>query len=73
MWRNLITAVIESHQTLSNNYIPRSIFVYKGTVFKSNISQAVRLPVAMTLPDSVTRVDIIPVGNGRLFVPAGEG
>ena len=47
--------------------------MYKGTVFKSNISQAVRLPKAMTLPDSVTQVDIIPVGNGRLIVPAGEG
>ncbi len=45
----------------------------KGSVFKSNTSQAVRLPKAMALPDSVKRVDIIPVGNGRLIVPAGEG
>jgi len=33
----------------------------------------VRLPKAMAFPDSVKRVDIIPVGGGRLIVPAGEG
>ena len=44
-----------------------------GAVFKSNISQAIRLPKDVALPDSVKQVDIIPVGRGRLIVPAGEG
>ena len=45
----------------------------KGAVFKSNTFQAVRLPKGMDFPDSVKQVDIIPIGNGRLIVPAGEG
>lgn len=44
-----------------------------GAVFKSNTSQAIRIPKDVALPDSVKRVDIIPVGRGRLIVPAGEG
>ena len=44
-----------------------------GAVFKSNTSQAIRLPKDVVLPESVKRVDIIPVGRGRLIVPAGEG
>ena len=47
--------------------------VKSGAVFKSNTSQAVRLPKEVALPESVKRVDIIPVGRGRLIVPAGEG
>ncbi len=44
-----------------------------GAVFKSNTSQAVRLPKEVALPESVKRVDIIPLGRGRLIVPAGDG
>ena len=44
-----------------------------GAVFKSNTSQAIRLPKDVALPESVKRVDIIPVGRGRLILPAGEG
>ena len=44
-----------------------------STVFKSNKSQAVRLPKPVALPDSVKRVDIIKVGNARLITPEGEG
>lgn len=44
-----------------------------GAVFKSNTSQAVRLPKAVALPDDVKRVDIIPLGRARLIVPQGEG
>lgn len=43
----------------------------QSTVFKSNKSQAVRLPKAVALPDHVKRVDIIRQGSGRLVVPAG--
>ena len=44
-----------------------------GAVFKSNTSQAIRLPKDVALPESVKPVDIIPVGRGRLIVPAGDG
>ena len=42
------------------------------TVFKSNRSQAVRLPKAVALPRSVHKVDVIAIGNTRLITPAGE-
>ncbi len=44
----------------------------QASVFKTNKSQAVRLPKPVALPDNVKRVDIIPLGRGRLIVPAGE-
>lgn len=42
------------------------------TVFKSNRSQAVRLPKAVALPDDVKRVDIVAIGRTRIITPAGE-
>jgi antitoxin VapB len=44
----------------------------QSSVFKSNKSQAIRLPKAVALPEHVKRVDIIRQGTGRLIVPAGE-
>lgn len=44
-----------------------------ASIFKSNTSQAVRLPKPVALPESVKRVDIIPLGRARLIVPEGEG
>jgi antitoxin VapB len=44
-----------------------------SSVFKSNTTQAVRLPKAVALPDEVKRVDIIALGRARLIVPTGEG
>lgn len=44
----------------------------RASVFKSNKSQAVRLPKPVSLPDTVKQVDIIPLGRARLIVPAGE-
>ncbi|AAY35953.1 MULTISPECIES: type II toxin-antitoxin system VapB family antitoxin [Pseudomonas] len=44
----------------------------QSTVFKSNRSQAVRLPKAVALPDDVKRVDVIAVGRTRIISPAGE-
>ena len=41
-------------------------------IFKSNRSQAVRLPKAVALPESVQEVEIIALGNTRLITPAGE-
>ncbi|PAU74698.1 type II toxin-antitoxin system VapB family antitoxin [Halomonas salipaludis] len=45
----------------------------QASIFKSNRSQAVRLPKAVALPDSVTRVDVMVVGRTRIIAPAGEG
>ncbi len=46
--------------------------VEQSTVFKSNRSQAVRLPKAVALPEAVKRVDIVAVGRSRIITPAGE-
>ena len=43
----------------------------KSSVFKSNKSQAVRLPKAVALPDHVKKVEIIAQGTARVIVPAG--
>lgn len=44
----------------------------RASVFKSNKSQAVRLPKGVALPDSVKQVDIVVLGRARLITPAGE-
>lgn len=44
----------------------------QSTVFKSNRSQAVRIPKDLALPDHVKRVDIVAVGRCRIITPAGE-
>ena len=41
------------------------------TVFKSNKSQAVRLPKAVAMPEDVKKVDVVAVGNRRIITPAG--
>ena len=40
-------------------------------VFKSNRSQAVRLPKSVALPENIRAVDIVAIGNIRLITPAG--
>ena len=44
----------------------------QGSVFKTNRSQAVRLPKAVAFADAVRKVDIVVVGRSRLLSPAGE-
>jgi|GEM_PF-145648 len=51
---------------------PEELSMEKTTVFKSNRTQAVRLPKAVAFPDNVKQVDIVAVGRARLIVPAGE-
>ena len=41
-------------------------------VFKSNQTQAVRLPKAVALPEEVRDVDVVAIGNTRLITPAGQ-
>ena len=43
-----------------------------GSVFKSNRSQAVRLPKEVAFPDAVRKVDVVVLGRSRLLSPAGE-
>lgn len=44
----------------------------RTTVFKSNRSQAVRLPKAVAFPENIKHVEVIAVGRKRIIVPAGE-
>lgn len=44
----------------------------RGAVFKSNRSQAIRLPKAAAFPDDVKRVDVLTLGRARVITPAGE-
>jgi antitoxin VapB len=44
----------------------------KSTVFSNNKTQAVRLPKAVALPETVKRVEIIKQGRARLIVPEGN-
>ena len=41
-------------------------------VFKSNKSQAVRLPKPVALPETVTEVTVVAVGNTRIISPASD-
>ncbi|WP_370309858.1 type II toxin-antitoxin system VapB family antitoxin [Sinimarinibacterium flocculans] len=44
----------------------------QGAVFRSNRSQAIRLPKAAALPEDVKRVDVVSIGRTRVIAPAGE-
>lgn len=46
--------------------------VARSTVFKSNRSQAVRLPKEVAFPEGVHEVEIIKVGNTRIISPVGH-
>ncbi|WP_414550950.1 type II toxin-antitoxin system VapB family antitoxin [Anabaena sp. CCY 0017] len=41
-------------------------------VFRTNKTQAVRLPKIVELPETVKKVTIIAVGNTRIITPSGE-
>ncbi len=42
------------------------------TVFRTNRSQAVRLPKAVALPESIRQVEIVAIGKTRPITLAGE-
>ena len=46
--------------------------IVKSRMFKTNRSQAVRIPKALAFPDNVTDVEIMKVGNSLLITPAGK-
>lgn len=46
--------------------------VVKSKVFKTNRSQAVRIPKAMAFPEGVEEVEITKLGNSRVITPVGK-
>ena len=42
------------------------------TIFRSNKTQAVRLPRAVAFPGEVTEVEVIAIGSSRLICPVGH-
>jgi antitoxin VapB len=44
----------------------------RSTVFKTNRTQAVRLPKAVAFPEDVRQVEIIKLGQARLIIPVGR-
>jgi antitoxin VapB len=46
--------------------------IARSKIFKTNRSQAVRIPKALAFPESVDDVEIMKVGNSRLVIPVGK-
>lgn len=44
----------------------------KTRIFRSNRSQAVRLPKEVAFPESVKDVEITTIGNKRMIEPVGQ-
>lgn len=44
----------------------------RSTVFKSNRSQAVRLPKEVAFPADVHQVEVIKIGHSRIVSPVGK-
>ena len=44
----------------------------RSTIFKTNQSQAVRLPKPVAFPEGVHQVEIIKLGNSRVISPVGQ-
>lgn len=44
----------------------------RARLFKSNKSQALRLPKSVAYPETVRKVDIEVRGRARIITPAGE-
>lgn len=44
----------------------------KTKIFKSNRSQAIRLPKKVAFPESIKDVEITAIGNKRIIAPANQ-
>ena len=44
----------------------------RSTLFRSNRTQAVRLPKAVAFPETVREVEVLKVGNARIITPVGQ-
>src|SRR5271154_968475 len=62
----------ELYLDIPEAYPEKEATVEQGAVFKSNRSQAIRLPKSVALPDDVKRVDVVAIGRARIITPAGE-
>lgn len=51
--------------------LPVRPLVTSTVLFKSNQTQAVRLPKNVAFPDGVREVEIVVVGNSRVISPVG--
>ena len=56
---------------IRRGYTPRVTATTR--LFRSNTTQAVRLPKDVAFPDGVTEVEIRVVGEARMIVPKGRG
>ena len=45
----------------------------RTSLFRSNTTQAVRLPKAVAFPEGVREVEVRVVGRSRVITPAGSG
>jgi antitoxin VapB len=52
-------------------HIPEVVMA-RSTVFKSNRSQAVRLPKDVAFPEGVHQVEVVKLGSARLITPVGQ-
>jgi antitoxin VapB len=57
---------------IPSGYTPEAPMIAKSKVFKSNRSQAVRIPKAVAFPEGVTEVEIVKVGNSLTITPIGK-
>jgi len=57
---------------ISKGYTGVDMTIAHTKLFKSNRSQAVRLPKAVELPEGIREVDIVAIGNMRVITPAGS-
>ncbi len=46
--------------------------VTRSTVFKTNRSQAVRLPKDVAFPEGIHEVEIVKIGHNRVISPVGK-
>ena len=46
--------------------------IARTKIFMSNKSQAIRLPKAVELPESLREVDIVAIGLKRIITPTGK-
>jgi antitoxin VapB len=53
--------------------IQEAEMVVKSKLFKTNRSQAVRIPKAVAFPEGVEEVEIVRTGSSRIITPVGKG
>ena len=57
---------------IPSGYTNGASMLVKSRVFKTNRSQAVRIPKAVAFPEDVTEVEIVRTGNRLVITPVGK-